>query len=93
MTRPTATLGIVLVTLVLATQAGDQMPVGEPKSGGVLKRMALVTQIQRKLEEDAARPTMGWRVDRFAHHAYVKDLIPHQVVYNYCRMQEVWLDK
>ena len=57
------------------------------------KRMAMVAQIQRKLEEDAARPTMGWRVDRFAHHAYVKNLIPHQVVYNCCRMQEVWLDK
>jgi peptide/nickel transport system substrate-binding protein len=57
------------------------------------KRMALVTQIQRKLEEDAARPTMGWRVDRFAHHAYVKNLIPHQVVYNCCRLQDVWVDR
>ena len=57
------------------------------------KRMALVAQIQRKLEEDAARPTMGWRVDRFAHHAYVKNLVPHQVVYNCCRLQDVWLDK
>jgi peptide/nickel transport system substrate-binding protein len=57
------------------------------------KRMALVAQIQRKLEEDAARPTMGWRVDRFAHHAYVKNLVPHQVVYNCCRLQDVWVDK
>jgi peptide/nickel transport system substrate-binding protein len=57
------------------------------------KRMALVAQIQRKLEEDAARPVMGWRIDRFAHHAYVKNLIPHQVVYNCCRLQDVWLDK
>ena len=31
------------------------------------KRLALVWQIQKKLEEDAARPTMGWRTDRFAH--------------------------
>jgi peptide/nickel transport system substrate-binding protein len=57
------------------------------------KRMALVAQIQRKLEEDAARPTMGWRIDRFAHHAYVKNLIPHNVVYNCCRLQDVWLDR
>ena len=57
------------------------------------KRMAQVAQIQRKLEEDGARPTMGWRVDRFAHHAYVKNLVPHQVVYNCCRLQETWLDK
>jgi peptide/nickel transport system substrate-binding protein len=58
-----------------------------------VKRLALVGQIQRKLEEDAARPTMGWRTDRFARHAYVKNLVPHQVVYNCCRLQDVWLDR
>ena len=57
------------------------------------KRLALVWQIQKKLEEDAARPVMGWRVDRFAQHPYVKNLIPNQVTYNCCRLQEVWLDK
>ena len=57
------------------------------------KRLALVWQIQKKLEEDAARPTMGWRTDRFAHYPYVKNLIPNQVTYNCCRLQEVWLDK
>jgi hypothetical protein len=36
---------------------------------------------------------MGWRTDRFAHHPYVKNLIPNQVTYNCCRLQEVWLDK
>ena len=57
------------------------------------KRLALVWRIQKKLEEDAARPTMGWRTDRFAHHPYVKNLIPNQVTYNCCRLQEVWLDR
>jgi peptide/nickel transport system substrate-binding protein len=57
------------------------------------RRLTLVAQIQRKLEEDAARPTMGWRTDRFAHHRYVKNLVPHTVVYNCCRLQEVWLDR
>jgi len=57
------------------------------------KRLALVWQIQKKLEEDAARPTMGWRTDRFAHYPYVKNLIPNQVTYNCCRLQDVWLDK
>jgi peptide/nickel transport system substrate-binding protein len=57
------------------------------------KRLQLVWQIQKKLEEDGARPTMGWRVDRFAHHPYVKNLIPNQVTYNCCRLQEVWLDR
>ena len=57
------------------------------------KRLTLVWQIQKKLEEDAARPTMGWRTDRFAHYPYVKNLILNQVTYNCCRLQEVWLDK
>ena len=57
------------------------------------RRLKLVEQIQRKLEEDAARPIMGWRVDRFAHHAYVKGLVPHNVVYNCCRLQDTWLDR
>ena len=50
-------------------------------------------QIQKKLEEDAARPVMGWRVDRFAHYPSVKNLILNQVTYNCCRHQETWLDK
>jgi hypothetical protein len=50
-------------------------------------------QIQKTLEEDAARPTMGWRENRFAHQGSVKNLIPHQVVYNCCRLVDVWLDK
>jgi peptide/nickel transport system substrate-binding protein len=57
------------------------------------KRLQQVAQIQRRLEEDAARPTMGWRVDRFAHHPYVKNLVPHNVVYNCCRLQDTWLDR
>jgi peptide/nickel transport system substrate-binding protein len=57
------------------------------------KRFAMVVQIQKKLEEDAARPVMGWRVDRFATQPYVKNLVPHPVVYNCCRLQDTWLDK
>jgi peptide/nickel transport system substrate-binding protein len=57
------------------------------------KRLGLVAQIQRKLEEDAALPIMGWRVDRFAHHAHVKNLVPHNVVYGCCRLQDTWLDR
>ncbi len=56
------------------------------------KRLALVWQIQRKIEEDAPRPIMGWRIDPFAHHPHVENLIPHNVVYTCCRLQETWLD-
>jgi peptide/nickel transport system substrate-binding protein len=57
------------------------------------KRLGIVWDIQKKLEADAARPIMGWRVDRFAQQAYVKNLVPHSVVYNCCRLQDTWLDK
>ena len=57
------------------------------------KRMALVAQIQRKLEEDAARPIMGWSFDYFPMWPHVKNLVPHHNIYNYSRLQEVWLDK
>ncbi len=57
------------------------------------KRAELVAQIQRQLEIDAAKPIMGWRTDRFARWPHVRNLIPHQVIYNCCRMQETWLDR
>ncbi|HXH82161.1 MAG TPA: ABC transporter substrate-binding protein [Candidatus Tectomicrobia bacterium] len=57
------------------------------------KRLALVWDIQKRLEAEAARPMLVWRVDNYAHWPHVKNLIPHQVFYNYGRMQEVWLDK
>lgn len=57
------------------------------------KRLELVWQIQKRLEEEAARPMMGWRLDYFAQWPYVKNLVPHQSIYNWGRMQDVWLDK
>jgi peptide/nickel transport system substrate-binding protein len=57
------------------------------------KRMQLVVQIQTKLEEDGARPMMGWRTEYFATWPYVKNLVAHHTIYNWGRMQEVWLDK
>jgi peptide/nickel transport system substrate-binding protein len=57
------------------------------------KRLELVAQIQTKLEEDAARPTIDWRLDYYLQWDYVKNLVPHQSIYNWGRMQEVWLDK
>jgi peptide/nickel transport system substrate-binding protein len=56
-------------------------------------RLQLVWDIQKKLEEEAARPIMGWRIDYFTHWPHVKNLVPHNSLYNYGRMQEVWLDR
>jgi peptide/nickel transport system substrate-binding protein len=57
------------------------------------KRLALNLAIQKKLEADAARPILDWRLDYFAVWPHVKNMIPHQSVYNFGRMQEVWTDK
>jgi peptide/nickel transport system substrate-binding protein len=57
------------------------------------KRLQLVAEIQKKLEEDAARPTIDWRVEYYLQWDHVKNLVPHQSFYNWGRMQEVWLDK
>ena len=57
------------------------------------KRLALVQQIQRKLVETGARPTVAWGIDHFAQWPRVKNLVPHHSLYSYGRMQEVWLDR
>jgi peptide/nickel transport system substrate-binding protein len=57
------------------------------------KRLAMVYAIQKKLEEDAARPILSWRMDYFTHWPYVKGLVVQNNVYNFGRMQEVWRDK
>ena len=57
------------------------------------KRLALVRQILVKLEEDGARPTMGWSFDAFTHWPQVRNLVPHHGIYNWGRLTHVWLDK
>ena len=57
------------------------------------KRLALVQTIQKKLEDDAARPILDSRLDYFTVWPHVKNLIPHHNIYNFGRMQEVWRDK
>ena len=57
------------------------------------KRLTLVLQIQRQLEEDVGKPMLGWRNDYFAAWPSVKNLVPHYVIYTFGRMQEVWLDR
>jgi len=57
------------------------------------KRLTMVYAIQKKLEEDAARPILSWRMDYFTHWPHVKGLVVQNNVYNFGRMQEVWRDK
>jgi peptide/nickel transport system substrate-binding protein len=57
------------------------------------KRLAMVWDIQRKLEADVARPMLGWRIEYFTQWPYVRNLVAHHSLYNWGRMQEVWLDR
>lgn len=57
------------------------------------KRLGLVHEIDKRLQLEGARPIMGWRVLYFQHWPSVKGLVAHQSIYNFGRMQDVWLDK
>jgi peptide/nickel transport system substrate-binding protein len=57
------------------------------------KRLRLVWDIQRKLEEDVAKPMLGWRTGYITMWPHVKNLVPHHSIYNWARMQDVWLDR
>jgi peptide/nickel transport system substrate-binding protein len=57
------------------------------------RRLELVRDIDRRLQFDGARPIMGHILDYFLMWPYVKGLVPHNNIYNYGRLQDVWLDK
>src|SRR5229473_564506 len=59
----------------------------------VPKRLALVSTLQRKVEADAARPLLDWRLDYFTVWPHVKNLVAHDNIYNFGRMADVWRDK
>jgi ABC-type transport system substrate-binding protein len=57
------------------------------------KRLALVREIQMKLERAASRPVLEWRMDYFTMWPHVKNLVPHHSLYSWGRFQDVWRDK
>ncbi len=57
------------------------------------KRLKLVQDLDARLQLEGARLLLGWGKEYFLMWPYVKNLVPHQSVYNYGRMQEVWLDR
>ncbi len=59
----------------------------------VPKRLALVSTLQRKVEADAARPLLDWRLDYFTVWPHVKNLVAHDNIYNFGRMADVWRGK
>ncbi len=71
----------------------DRMIDAQSQTLDPVKRRRLVTEIEKRLEIDGARPILGWSLDYYAMWPYVRNLVPHQSVYNYARFQEVWLDR
>jgi peptide/nickel transport system substrate-binding protein len=57
------------------------------------KRLSMVIDIQKRLEQDAPRPILAQRLDYFAYWPHVKGLVPHNNIYNFSRYQDVWRDK
>ena len=58
------------------------------------KRLALVNEIDRKLQADGARPILGWGKQHWVHWPHVKNWVTHEnSIYNISRRQDVWLDK
>lgn len=57
------------------------------------KRQAMVAEIQKRLELDAARPIFAWDLDYFAMRPYVHGFVPHNNVYNNGRLQDVWMSR
>jgi peptide/nickel transport system substrate-binding protein len=57
------------------------------------KRLAMVADIQKRLEQDAPRPILAQRLDYYARWPHVKGLVPHNNVYNFSRFQDVWKDR
>jgi peptide/nickel transport system substrate-binding protein len=75
------------------SESMDRLIDGQSQELDRAKRLRLVADIQRRLEADVARPMLGWRNEYFTQWPHVKNLQPHNSLYNYARMQEVWLDK
>jgi peptide/nickel transport system substrate-binding protein len=58
------------------------------------KRLALVNEIDRKLQADGARPILGWAKQHWVFWPHVKGWATHEnSIYNVSRRQDVWLDK
>ena len=57
------------------------------------RRLELVREIDRLLQNDVARPILAHRLDIQMYWPYVKGIVPHYNLNSYGRMQNVWLDR
>jgi peptide/nickel transport system substrate-binding protein len=72
----------------------DRLMVEQSQTLDPKKRLALVNEIDRKLQADGARPILGWAKQYYVHWPHVKGWAIHDnSIYNVSRRQDVWLDK
>jgi peptide/nickel transport system substrate-binding protein len=57
------------------------------------ERVALVAEIDRRLVDEVARISIGFRLNYNARRGWVKNFVGHNTTSNWLRMQDVWLDK
>jgi peptide/nickel transport system substrate-binding protein len=57
------------------------------------KRLELAKEVDTRLQVEVARSMLGHALDNVMYWPYVKGYVPHNNIYNYGRMQDVWLDK
>jgi peptide/nickel transport system substrate-binding protein len=57
------------------------------------QRVALVGAIERRLTDEVARISIGFRTNYNARRNFVKNFLGHNTASNWARMQDVWLDK
>ncbi len=72
----------------------DRLMVEQSQTLDRVKRLALVNEIDRKLQADGARPILGWAKQHYVLWPHVKGWVVHEnSIYNVSRRQDVWLDK
>jgi peptide/nickel transport system substrate-binding protein len=72
----------------------DRLMVEQSQTLDRTKRMALVNEIDRKLQQEGARPILGWGKQWVVHQPRVKAFPLHDnSIFNASRLQDVWLDK
>lgn len=72
----------------------DRLMVEQSQTLDRAKRLALVHEIDRKLQADGARPILGWGKQYAVYWPHVKNWAVHEnSIYNVSRLQDVWLDK
>jgi peptide/nickel transport system substrate-binding protein len=72
----------------------DRLMVEQSQTLDRAKRLKLVHEIDRRLQQDGARPILGWGKQYALYWPRVKNWVQHDnSIYNQSRMQDVWLDK